>query len=247
MAYTVSEVAELSGVTIKTLYHYHKIGLLYPASISENGYRIYEDKELEKLQQILFYRELDLPLEKIKKAIKSESSRLECLYEQEDLLKARKQRTQGILNTLKESIACIEKGVVMSKERMFKGLNKEEWENNISEQNNHLEKTYGVKLNVSDIETNDMNEKANEAMEFMSFMATSLRNGLSVNDESVFLAVKNHIEFLRQRMEMDAEGFVAQSRFLMEDKFHRQMIEKQQIGLSYYICFAAENYAEAIK
>ena len=59
MAYTVQEVAKLSGTTIKTLYHYHKIGLLIPSFVGENGYRYYSEKELEQLQQIMFYRELD--------------------------------------------------------------------------------------------------------------------------------------------------------------------------------------------
>lgn len=56
MLYTLKEVSELSGVTIKTLHHYHKIGLLAPCEISEAGYRLYGTKELERLQQILFYR-----------------------------------------------------------------------------------------------------------------------------------------------------------------------------------------------
>ncbi|MGG1662981.1 MerR family transcriptional regulator [Brevibacillus sp. NRS-1366] len=66
MLYTVHEVAKLSGTTIKTLYHYQKVGLLLPEKITENGYRYYGEKELERLQQILFYRELDFSLERIK-------------------------------------------------------------------------------------------------------------------------------------------------------------------------------------
>ncbi|XWX60162.1 MerR family transcriptional regulator [Desulfitobacterium sp. AusDCA] len=62
MLYTVKEVAELAGVTIKTLHHYHKIGLLLPCEITDAGYRLYGPKELERLQQILFYRELDFSL-----------------------------------------------------------------------------------------------------------------------------------------------------------------------------------------
>ncbi|MGE4549240.1 MAG: MerR family transcriptional regulator, partial [Intestinibacillus sp.] len=104
MAYTVHEVAKLSGVTIKTLYHYQKIGLLMPESIAENGYRYYGDRELEQLQQILFYRELDFPLEKIKAAMQNEPSRLRCLYEQKALLMARQQRISSILHTLEEAI-----------------------------------------------------------------------------------------------------------------------------------------------
>lgn len=64
--YTVKEVSELSKVTIKTLHHYHKIGLLLPSRISDAGYRLYGMKELERLQEILFYRELEFSLDQIK-------------------------------------------------------------------------------------------------------------------------------------------------------------------------------------
>jgi DNA-binding transcriptional MerR regulator len=62
MLYTVNEVARLTGVTVKTLHHYHKINLLEPCAISDAGYRLYGNEELERLQQILFYRELDFSL-----------------------------------------------------------------------------------------------------------------------------------------------------------------------------------------
>lgn len=243
MAYTVHEVAKLSGVTIKTLYHYQKIDLLHPASIADNGYRFYGEKELERLQQILFYRELDFPLEKIKDAMQNEPSRLRCLCEQKSLLMARQQRTDGILQTLEQAIFCAEKGVPMSKETMFTGLNKREWEGNLSEQNQHLQENYGVEIDTSKIDADAMNERANEAAEFMSFMASSLKNGVSVSDSNVLDAVEKHIMFMQKDMSIDAQGFAAQSRFLMSDDFHRQMLEGQQTGLSYYICFAAESYA----
>lgn len=243
MAYTVHEVAELSGVTIKTLYHYQKVGLLLPESIADNGYRLYGNRELELLQQILFYRELDFPLEKIKLAMQNEPSRLRCLCEQKSLLEARQQRTENMLHTLEEAISCAEKGITMSKEKMFAGLNKQGWESSLSDQNNHLKENYGVEFDVNDIDAAVLNDKANEAMEFMSFMATSLKNGVSVNDKSVLTAIKKHIQFLQKDVPLDAKGFAAQSRFLLNDDFHRQMMEGQQTGLSYYICFAAESYA----
>lgn len=243
MAYTVHEVAKLAGVTIKTLYHYQKIDLLQPESVAENGYRLYGDKELERLQQILFYRELDFPLGKIKEAMDNEPSRLRCLCEQKSLLKARQQRTDSILHTLEQAIYCTEKGVPMSKEAMFTGLNKQDWERNFTEQNEHLQKNYGVEIDTSSIDANAMNERASEAAEFMSFMASSLKNGVSVSDKSVLDAIEKHIQFMQKDMRIDAQGFAAQSRFLMSDDFHRQMMEGQQTGLSYYICFAAESYA----
>lgn len=61
MLYTVKEVSELSNVTVKTLHHYHKIGLLLPCKASGAGYRLYGTNELERLQEILFFREMDTP------------------------------------------------------------------------------------------------------------------------------------------------------------------------------------------
>jgi DNA-binding transcriptional MerR regulator len=65
VSYSVGQVAGLAGVTIRTLHHYDKIGLLSPSGRSAAGYRIYEETDLERLQQILFYRELEFALEEI--------------------------------------------------------------------------------------------------------------------------------------------------------------------------------------
>ena len=109
MEYTVKEIATLSGVTIKTLHHYHKIGLLVPCRITDVGYRLYGQHELERLQEILFYRELDFSLSDIKKALEDETSRMECLTKQHEMLKARKQRMEQLLSTIEESIIFTKK------------------------------------------------------------------------------------------------------------------------------------------
>ena len=66
---TVNEVSKLTGVSIRTLQYYDKIGLLHPAKYTESGYRLYDDTALEKLQQILLFRELEFPLKEIKAII----------------------------------------------------------------------------------------------------------------------------------------------------------------------------------
>ena len=63
---TVKQAASLSGVSVRTLHHYHKIGLLEPAQITEAGYRLYGPEELARLQQILLYKELGFPLDEIR-------------------------------------------------------------------------------------------------------------------------------------------------------------------------------------
>ena len=67
----INEVARLTGVTVRTLHYYDEIGLLKPTEVTETGYRLYDDNALAKLQQILFFRELDFPLNEIMKIISS--------------------------------------------------------------------------------------------------------------------------------------------------------------------------------
>ena len=70
--YTVQQVAKLTHTTVKALHHYHKIGLLVPEQTTEAGYRLYGRNELERLQHILFYKELDFPLKEIKQLLDGE-------------------------------------------------------------------------------------------------------------------------------------------------------------------------------
>lgn len=73
MEMTVKEVADLVGISVRTLHHYDSINLLKPDNTTEAGYRLYNDKSLEKLQQILFFKELDFPLKKIKEILNDPS------------------------------------------------------------------------------------------------------------------------------------------------------------------------------
>lgn len=246
MSYTVHEVAKLSGATIKTLYHYQKIGLLMPQRIAENGYRYYGDEELEKLQQILFFRELDFPLEKIKLAMQNEPSRLRCLCEQKTLLMARRQRLGSILHTLEEAIIHAEKGVIMSKENMFTGLNKEEWEETLSSQKEYLKKEYGYDmLSEKEIKPDELNEHSDQASKFMMFMADALKNGVRPDDTGINEAIKQHIAYVNEKIyPTDAKSFLEEAEFFLTDDFHRNMYESIQTGLSYYIFAAAKMFAQ---
>lgn len=247
MSYTVKEVSSLSGVTVKTLHYYHKIGLLLPSGISDGGYRLYGTAELERLQQILLYKSLDFKLEEIGRLLEEVPERTEMLRKQEELLLLRKRKLETIIGTLRQSIAHSERGEPMEAKDMFKGLENEgQWREALAEQQAHLQQTYGYDLNEAPIDAAAMNEMAAEGAAFMQRMAASLRAGIKHSDESVKTLLRDHLAFLNGHgHETTAAGFVRQTRFFLEDDFHRRMLEDQQTGLGYYLFAAAEAYSAA--
>jgi DNA-binding transcriptional MerR regulator len=246
--YTVKEVSELSNVTIKTLHHYHKIGLLLPCKVNESGYRLYSMTELERLQEILFYRELDIPLDEINKLLEDHSERLSILLHQEKLLLARRTRLDTIIHTIGKSISSLKRGETMEQKDMFKGFaNAEEWNDALSGQNEHLEETYGMKpFQVEQTDVERLNDQAAESAAFMGEMSRCLQTGIRHDDEQTGSLIRNHLEFLNKHEHMISAGdFVAQTRFFLSDEFHLRMLEEQQTGLAYYLYAAAEAFAAA--
>lgn len=96
---TVNEVSKLTGVSVRTLQYYDKIGLLYPTEYTQAGYRLYDDTALEKLQQILLFRELEFPLKDIRKIMESPSfDRGRALEQQIALLSLKKEHLENLID-----------------------------------------------------------------------------------------------------------------------------------------------------
>ena len=96
---TVHEVSRFAGVSIRTLQYYDKIGLLHPAGYTDAGYRLYDDTELERLQHILLFRELEFPLKDIRAILDSpDFDRSKALEQQIELLKVKKEHLDNLIN-----------------------------------------------------------------------------------------------------------------------------------------------------
>ena len=96
---TVNEVSKLTGVSIRTLQYYDKIGLLRPTEYTESGYRLYDDAALERLQQILLFRELEFPLKDIKEIVtRSDFDKRKALDQQMELLELKKEHIENLIN-----------------------------------------------------------------------------------------------------------------------------------------------------
>lgn len=100
---TVNEVSKLTGVSIRALQYYDKIGLLKPSGYTESGYRLYDDTALERLQQILLFKELEFPLKEIKEILSSpEFDRMKALEQQITLLTLRKEHLENLIAFARE-------------------------------------------------------------------------------------------------------------------------------------------------
>ena len=99
MMRTVHEVSKMTGVSIRTLQYYDRIGLLRPAAYSEAGYRLYDDAALEKLQQILLFRELQFPLKEIAEIVnRPDFDRSRALAQQIELLTMKKEHIENLID-----------------------------------------------------------------------------------------------------------------------------------------------------
>lgn len=101
----ISEVAKLTGITVRTLHYYDEIGLLKPSETTEAGYRLYSKEALETLQQILFFREVDFSLSEIKEIMTNPNyDKEEALKKQKELLVQQRQRIDGLINLIDKRI-----------------------------------------------------------------------------------------------------------------------------------------------
>lgn len=120
MAMTVSKVAKLTGVSVRTLHHYDAIGLVRPSGRSEGGYRLYDRADLERLEQVLFFRELDFGLEEIRRVLDApDFDRREALLMQRRLLAERAARNEALMRAVDRALGALETGYAMTDEEML--------------------------------------------------------------------------------------------------------------------------------
>ena len=153
MAFTVGELAKLTGITVRTLHHYDQIGLVQPSDRSDAGYRLYGDGDVLRLQQVLLYRELGLPLDQIAGVLESRAPRAALAKHRETLL-AKRANLDAMLAALDTALA-IEEGREMKPEdvkTMFDGFDPAKYEDEAREKWGHTDaykesarrtKTYG--------------------------------------------------------------------------------------------------------
>jgi MerR family transcriptional regulator, thiopeptide resistance regulator len=121
--YTVSQVSRLAHVTVRTLHHYDEIGLLVPSQRENNGYRRYTDADLQRLHQILLFKELGFALDAIAAVIdEPPSERRSALLSQREKLEGEQRKTAAVLRAIETAIQALEGDTTMDANKVFDGF-----------------------------------------------------------------------------------------------------------------------------
>ncbi|WP_086312463.1 hypothetical protein A5821_000154 [Enterococcus sp. 7F3_DIV0205] len=183
MEYTIKKIAELSGISTRTLRYYDEIDLLKPARINSSGYRIYGTNEIDKLQQILFYRSLDMKLEDIQKLLTTPSydpqHALQNHYKQ---LLEKRQQIDHLILTVEKTLRYQKGEITMTDKEKFSGFKQTKLQENEQTYGEEIRKKYGEEtvessnqkwLNLSETEFNGMETAEKEMFEALKIVMTT--------------------------------------------------------------------------
>jgi DNA-binding transcriptional MerR regulator len=154
MEYTVQKLGQMAGVSSRTLRYYDELGILKPARINSSGYRIYGQAEVDRLQQILFYRELGVSLDSIKEIINSSTfDCVQALRDHREKLLEKRVQLESLIANVDKTLASVERGITMSDQEKFVGFKQKLIDDN--------EKKYGqeIRAKYGDAAVNRSNDK----------------------------------------------------------------------------------------
>jgi DNA-binding transcriptional MerR regulator len=144
MEYTIQKLGELAGVSTRTLRYYDEIGILKPARINSSGYRIYGSSEVDRLQQILFYKELGISLIQIKQILSSPAfDEVKALREHHGKLLEKKAQLDMIITNVEKTLAAKEGRIKMTDREKFEGFKQELIKDNEKRYGEEIREKYG--------------------------------------------------------------------------------------------------------
>lgn len=215
MSYTVNKLAKLSGVSVRTLHFYDEIGLLKPAYYGENNYRYYEEEQLLLLQQILFYRELGIPLNEIQKILKDENfDKIEALESHKNVLRGDLDRIQNLIKTIDKTIAHLRGKQTMKLEEIFHGFTEEKqkiYEEFLVESGVSEKVINTVRDKVKNWKKEQWLENKNEADAINAELVLAIDKQLNPGSAEVQALIKKHYQMTCQFWTPNRENYIGLS------------------------------------
>lgn len=248
--YKVKEVAETTGVSVRTLHHYDRIGLLKPEEVSSAGYRLYSDENLERLQQILVFKEMDFSLHEIKEIIdRPDFNRNENLRKHKELLLAKKKRLEEIIRTVEMTIDSIEGGYQMENKDMFKGFDMKEIEEHQKKYSEEAKERYGketvekVEKRTAGYSSEDWGEIQNKTDEIYKRIIDGMDQG--PEEPGVQRAVADWRQFITDHYyDCTLDIFRGLGDLYVDDPRFTKNIDKYQQGLAAFFKEAIHYYCD---
>jgi DNA-binding transcriptional MerR regulator len=242
--YSVSELARLAGVTVRTLHYYDEIGLMGPSARSASGYRLYNHDDLLRLQQILFYKELELPLGEIKAIMnRSGFNGLQALRQHRAQLARKGEHLKRLIDTVDKTIESMtEDDMSLPDEELFAGFTpeqkerygeeaRERWGDEVGEVENRLSK-------LSSSQWKDIQAQGDEVtLEIAELM------DLPVDDPTVQNAIAKHHAWIENFYPCSAERYEGLGQMYVEHRDFRANYEKIRSGLAEFMREAMAVYA----
>ena len=239
--YLIKKVSEISGVSIRTLQYYDKIGLLIPKK-EENGYRYYSEEDISILQTILFYKYLGFSLKQIKVLISQEDKDiLKHLKKQLKLMQNEKKRLLTLIDTLNKTIKAQERKYNMSVQEKFKGFT---YQDNQKYKNAAID-LYGKEVIEKAIEKqkakeNEITDKFNET--FFAFSKNMESKIESTSDENIELAKRLHKLLCEYSFDCSIDVFSKIGYGYVKNPEFKENVDKFGEGTAQYVCDAIQEY-----
>ena len=239
--YTVGKVADLSGVTIRTLHHYDEVGLLSPGGRSEAGYRIYGDSDLERLQRILFYRELGFTLDEISTIVDDpRTDALGHLRRQRELLTGRIDRLRAMVDYEMEARTMDIPLTPEERLEVFGEFRPEDYAEEAEQRWGGTEAYKESQRQVSSYTKEDWQRLKAEEEEIRARLAAALEAGLAPDSEEAMAAAEAHRRHIsRWFYECSYEVHRGLTKMYVSDERFRSNYDGTAPGLAAFIRDAA--------
>jgi len=245
MSWTVGELARLSGVTVRTLHHYDRIGLLRPSERTPAGYRSYDVRDLDRLQQVLVYRELGFPLEEVATLLDDPGADpAEHLRRQHRLLRKRLARTEAMVAAVEKEMEARQMGISLTPEERFEIFGddfSDEYEAEAEERWGETEAWAQSRRRTSSYRKEDWLRIKAEADDVQNRFAEAMRSGAAADSERAMDVAEEHRQHItRWFYDCPPAMHAGLGRMYVEDERFTATYERTAAGLAQYVSTAVQ-------
>lgn len=248
MEYSIRQLSELAGVSARTLRYYDEIGLLAPARTSSAGYRFYGEKEVERLHQILFYRERGLELEQISAILHDPHFDLRAALEEHLLeLERQQKRTEKLIANIKQTIASMKGEYKMSDKERFEAFKQNLVDENEKKYGTEIREKYGdEQVDASNRKMLHMTEEQYQRFqELEAAILSKLEAAVQAKEPTDSSAAKEIVALHKEWLMMtwksySSEAHIGVGKMYVADERFKDYYDKHVEGCAAFLCAAIE-------